>query len=177
MAGNSVTRWRQTHIIVSYCFRVCAEFLVSFQALLTAKDPPLIPKKVALSTSRIKQAVGMAVLVAKGGNARRTRGTMRDVVERGCCLHFQRISDFNQELPSLPLTWHLKGDPSKRSLIFQVPSHRCHVSWLEGKSSAFVASCVVAHVVLCLLPRHQVCPFSGCLGTADVGIQSFQVLA
>ena len=32
---------------------------------------------------------------------------------------------------SLPLTWHLKGGPSKRSLIFQVPSHRCHVSWRE----------------------------------------------
>ena len=28
-------------------------------------------------------------------------------------------------LPSLPLTWHLKGGPSKRNLIFQVPSHRC----------------------------------------------------
>ena len=34
--------------------------------------------------------------------------------------------------PSLPLTWHLTGGPKKRKWIFQVPSHRFHVSWWEG---------------------------------------------
>ena len=38
----------------------------------------------------------------------------------------------SEKVPSLPLTWHLKGGPSKRNLIFQVPSHRCHVCWREG---------------------------------------------
>ena len=35
-------------------------------------------------------------------------------------------------LPSLPLTWQLREGPFKRKPIFQVPPHRCHVTW-KGK--------------------------------------------
>ena len=35
-------------------------------------------------------------------------------------------------IPFLPLTWHLTGNPYKRNMIFQVPSHWCHVSGREG---------------------------------------------
>ena len=35
-------------------------------------------------------------------------------------------------LPSFRQTWHLTRGPSKRKLIFQVPSHRCHVSGRKG---------------------------------------------
>ena len=38
-----------------------------------------------------------------------------------------------QQVPSLPLTWHLTGGPYKRKIIFQVPFHRCYVSGREGK--------------------------------------------
>ena len=44
-------------------------------------------------------------------------------------LFFLFTSEVKYQVPSLPRTWHLKWGPSKRSLIFQVPSHRCHVSW------------------------------------------------
>ena len=45
-------------------------------------------------------------------------------LDRGLTLRFH--------LPSLPLTWQLKGGPFKRTFIFQVPPHRCHVSWRKG---------------------------------------------
>ena len=45
--------------------------------------------------------------------------------------------------PTLP--WHLKGGPSKRSLIFQVPSRRCHVSWREVPVHFRVGSDRVVH--------------------------------
>ena len=37
-----------------------------------------------------------------------------------------------EQLPSLPLTWHLTRGPSKRKLIFQVTSYRCHVGGSKG---------------------------------------------
>ena len=43
-------------------------------------------------------------------------------------------------VPSLPLTWHLTGGPSKRKLIFQVPSLRCHVSGRKGNRNWFGSS-------------------------------------
>ena len=51
----------------------------------------------------------------------------------GFCFFF--FNTHQNGVPSLPLTWHLKEGPSKKSLIFQVPSHRCHVSWREGQGS------------------------------------------
>ena len=36
-------------------------------------------------------------------------------------------------LPSPPLTWLLTEGPLQSRLIFQVPNHRCHVSWRKGR--------------------------------------------
>ena len=43
-------------------------------------------------------------------------------------------------VPSLSLTWHLTGGPSKRKRIFQVPSHKCHGSGRKGKYFLFQMS-------------------------------------
>ena len=41
-------------------------------------------------------------------------------------------SHLSGHLPSLPLSWQLRGGPFKRKSIFQVPPHRCRVSWRKG---------------------------------------------
>ena len=42
------------------------------------------------------------------------------------------------QVPSLPLTWHLIGGFHKRKLIFQVLSHRCYVSGREGTQRIYI---------------------------------------